>query len=115
MNINHIQTTPPAVMHRPVINQQLVKQAETTLPTPEKVQHTAAQRAINSNPHQARTLHTPTWQFDSRFQPQKRPTGDIEHLIPKTTGSLDLLHQQAQEAYAGVVTPEHKLSVDRLI
>ena len=115
MNINHIQTTPPAVMHRPVINQQLVKQAETTLPTPEKVQHTAAQRAINSNPHQARTLHTPTWQFDSRFQPQKRPTGDIEHLITKTTGSLDLLHQQAQNAYTEISAPEHKLIVDRLI
>ena len=102
-------------MHRPVINQQMLKQAETSLPTPEKVQHTAAQRAINSNPHQAKTLHTPTWQFDSRFQPQKRPTEGIEQLIPKTTGSLDLLHQQAQEAYAEVIAPEHKLIVDRLI
>ena len=115
MNINQIQTTPPVVMHRPVINPQVVKQVETSLPTPEKVQQTAAQQAINSNPHLAKTLHTPTWQFDSRFQPQKRPTADVEHLITKTTGSLDLLHQQAQDAYTEVSTPEHKLIVDRLI
>lgn len=106
---------PPPVMHRPVNAQQLIKQAEPLLPPPAKVQHTAAQQAINANPHQARTIHAPTWQFDPRFLPQQRQAKDIEHLIPKTTGSLDLLHQQAQEAYTHVAAPPHKTIVDRLI
>lgn len=104
-------------MHRPVINPQVVKQAETSLPTPGKVQQTAAQQAINTNPYQARTLHTPTWQFDSRFRPQlnQAQKPEQEPLVSKNTGSLDLLHQQAQQAYTQITKPEHRLIVDRII
>lgn len=119
MNISQVPTMPPPIMHRPIINQQLVERARTTMPAPERVRQAATGRTVASEQQRPttniHTAHTATWQFDPRFLPATRHNVELDSLIPKGTGTLDFLHQQARTAYeATTATSTHRV-VDSIV